>query len=126
MIRLAGAQIYKISFHSTHTLQNVRRICVNSCVQWNKSRAEELAEKKRKEQIERDRRWTKLYHFTDIKYHAIVTRLKIYPYIATGLLSPCAYLVELSQVYPEFYAAPCLIVGKFRMRQILKIKIFSI
>lgn len=108
MMRIAGVHIYK-NFNSNYIFQSVRKICVNSCLQVNKSKAEELAEKKRKDQ---EIRWTKLYHFTDIKYHSIVTRLKIYPYISTVILTPIAYLFEFSQKYPEFTAEPCLIIGK--------------
>lgn len=109
MIRIAGVQIYK-NFNSNYTFQSVRKICVNSCVQEKRSKAEELAEKKRKDL---EMGWTKLYYFKDIKYHAIVTRLKIYPYISTVVLSPIAYLFELSKIFPEFTAEPCLFMGKY-------------
>ncbi|XP_055300369.1 transmembrane protein 186 [Sitodiplosis mosellana] len=108
MIRIAGAQLYKINSHPNHTFHSVRTVCVNSYVQLNRSKAEELAEKKRKD---KDMRWTKLYYFKDIKYHAIVTRLKIYPYLSTVLLTPITYLVELSQHFPDFSATPCLMIG---------------
>ena len=111
MIRIAGAQIFKINSQSKYTFLSVRKICANSSVQWNRSRAEELEEKKRKDLEMQRIQWTKLYHFKDMKYHSIVTRLKIYPYLATIILSPLAYLVELSQQFPEFSAMPCLTIG---------------
>lgn len=111
MIRIAAAQIFKIDSQSKYTILSVRKICVNSSVQWNRSRAEELAEKKRKDLEMQEMRWTKLYHFKDMKYHSIATRLKIYPYLATIFLSPLAYLVELTQQFPEFSAMPCFTIG---------------
>lgn len=115
MFRIAGAQIYRINSHSNCTFQSVRRICVNYGLQLNKLRAEQLKEKKRVEQEaiqrEKEMRWTKLYQFTDMKYHSIVTRLKIYPYLSTVILSPFAYIVEWSQQIPEFSALPCLVTG---------------
>lgn len=110
MIRIAGAQFFRINSQSKYKLC-VRKICVKCSVQWNQSRAEELAEKKQKDLKMQEMRWTKLYHFKDMKYHSIVTRLKIYPYLATVILSPLAYLVELSQQFPEFSAVPCLTIG---------------
>lgn len=111
MIRIAGAQFFKINSPSKYTFLSVREICVNSSVQWNRSRAEELAEKKRKDLEMQEMRWTKLYYFKYMKYHSIVTRLKIYPYLSTIILSPLAYLVELSQQFPQFSAMPCLTIG---------------
>lgn len=116
MIRTAGVQFFKINSHSNFTFQNVRKICVNSCVQLNRSKAEEVADKKRKELDEKNKRWTKLYHFKDMKYHSIVTRLKIYPYLTTIFVSPIAYLVELTQQFPEFSATPCLVIGNYCLK----------
>lgn len=107
MLRIVGAQLLKVNL--LQKLEYVRPISVQSCMRSNKSKVDELAEKKR---IDQEMRWTKLYHFRDMKYHAIVTRLKIYPFLSTVLLTPIAFLVEAAKLIDDFSSFPCLVVGK--------------
>lgn len=121
MLRVFGVQLFKIHrlsdqlsdilIKSTQTQTNfVRNISSNLiCHKQYKSKAEEIAERKRKDQ---ERRWTKLYHFTNMKYHSIITRLKIYPFF-TGLIgTPIAYGIEMSHTIPEFTFLPFLAISK--------------
>lgn len=113
MIRAFGLQIFKVNQLSSQRFEIVRKICTNGCVQLNKSKAEELREKKLKDERDKEMRWTKLYHFTDMKYHAIVTRLKIYPLFTTIIGTPVAYMIEVSQLIEHFSFVPCLAFGEF-------------
>lgn len=103
-----GAQLLKV--HLFQKLECMRPISVPSCMHLNKSKADELAEKKR---LDQEMRWTKLYHFRDIKYHAIVTRLKVYPFLSTVILTPIAFVVDVAQTFADFSYIPCVVVGKW-------------
>lgn len=131
MIRVLGAQFFKvnrfsnelsnkilINSHQTDSnVEFVRKLSTSLCTQF-KSKAEEIAERKRKDQ---EIRWTKLYHFKNMKYHSILTRLKIYPML-TGLIgTPIAFGIEMSQVIPEFTYVPCLVISKFVFNILLTI-----
>lgn len=111
MIRISGAHIFNMNLPLTRTC--VRRICVNSSLQLNKSKSEALEERKRRDQ---EIKWTRLYQFNDMKYHAIVTRLKIYPFFSTVILTPLAYALKVSDLFPEISAIPCLVIGTFLIR----------
>lgn len=110
MIRFAGVHILaKNNVSSTRALEIGRKICANSCVQNNKSKAKEMAEKKRKDE---EMRWTKLFHFNDLKYLAIITKLKIYPFFSTVLLTPVAHILQVSGIYPDLTAIPFAVIGE--------------
>lgn len=112
MIRIFGAQFSKVNNFSNQRYETVRKICTSLCVQQRKSKAEEIAERKRKDDRDKEMRWTKLYHFTDMKYHSIVTRLKIYPLITTIIGTPAAYAIEAAQIFAEFTWIPTLVFGE--------------
>lgn len=65
MFRFVGNQLLKINLSSTEKFDGVRKICVNSCVHL-RSRAEELAEKKRRDE---ENNWNKLYLYNDMVSH---------------------------------------------------------
>lgn len=123
MIRVLGAQFSKINRFSNElsnkilinshqtdlNVDFVRKLSTSSCTQF-KSKAEEIAERKRKDQ---EIRWTKLYHFKNMKYHSILTRLKIYPLLTGVIGTPISFGIEMSQVIPEFTYIPCLVISKF-------------
>ncbi|XP_031624523.1 uncharacterized protein LOC116341541 [Contarinia nasturtii] len=108
MFRFVGARYLKLNLPSTQKFECVRKIYVNSCVQLNKSKAEELAERKRRDE---EFRWTRLYVFNDMKWYSIVTKLKLYSYVSTLVLTPVAYLIQLSEKIPDVSAVPCLAIG---------------
>lgn len=116
MISNVKVSILKINYFPHSTFEIARNICVNSCVKYAelgpKSKAKEIAEKKQKDLDESNKRWTKLYHFTNMKYHAIVTRLKIYPLITTIVATPVTYALEIAHILPTSVYIPCLAFGK--------------
>lgn len=107
MFRTIGAQLFKVNF--LQKLECMRPISVPSCMLLKKSKADEIAEQKQRDQ---EMRWTKLYHFRDMKYHAVVTRLKIYPFLSTVIFTPIAYFVDAAQLHADFSYIPCFVVGK--------------
>lgn len=112
MIRAFGMQFSKVNQLTSQRIDIVRKIYTNSSVQLNKSKAEELREKKLKDERDKEKRWTKFYHFNDMKYHAIVTRLKIYPLLTSIIGTPIAYVMEVSQFMENISFVPCLVFGK--------------
>lgn len=126
MISILRESISKIRFLPNSKFEIARNICGSSCVRYaksgSKSKAEQIAEKKQKEMEESNKRLSKLYHFTNMKYHAIVTRLKIYPLITTVFATPITYALEMAQILPGSAYIPCLAFGKFQRE--LKLKFF--
>lgn len=115
MIYIFRTQFSKINQFSSQRCELVRRnLCTSFCVQQKLSKFEEIAERKRRDEQDKAMRWTKLYHFTDMKYHAIMTRLKIYPLLATILGTPVACVIEKVQIIPEFTFVPVLACGKLK------------
>lgn len=112
MIRAFGMQFSKVNQLTGHRFEIVRKISTNGYVQLNKSKAEELRERKLKDERDKEMRWTKFYHFTDMKYHAIVTRLKVYPLLTTIIGTPIAYVMETTQFIEDISFIPCLAFGK--------------
>lgn len=112
MFRIVANQFFKINLSTNCTVKSVRTICVNSCIQLNKATAQEIAERKHQDA---ENRWSKFYSFKDMKYHAIVTRLKIYPLVSTIFLTPLAYVFEIFNFIPEFSFVPSLAFGKTKI-----------
>lgn len=98
--------ISNINYLSNQRFKLVRKICISSCVAHKKPTAAEVAERKQRDE---EMRWTTFYHFTNMKYHSIVTRLKIYPLITTVVASPVAFLLKQLEVIDDFL--PCLVIG---------------
>lgn len=109
MIRIFSSQFLKISVIPKIKCELIRNISTSSCIRYSKFTAQEIADRKRQDN---EMRWTKLYHYTNIKYHAIVTRLKIYPALATLFLTPASILLEAQQIIPASSFLACLACGK--------------
>lgn len=109
MIRIFGAQILKISVFPKTKCEIHRNIWTSSCIRYSKFTAQEVADKKRQD---KEMRWKKFYHYPNMKYHAIITRLKIYPALATVFFTPVCLLLEAQQIIPSFTFLSCLTCGE--------------
>lgn len=113
MIRLFSSKFLKISPFPLQTkCEIVRNIWTSASVCHSKFTAQEIADRKRKDS---EMRWSKLYHDPKMKYHAIITRLKIYPTIATFFFTPVSLLMEAQQIIPQNTYFACLACGKGRL-----------
>lgn len=109
MFRILGVHLLKSNQFSRESCGVVHKLSTSACTRY-KSTPEEIAELKQRDQ---ETRWAKLYHFTNMKYHSIVTRLKIYPMIMGVIGTPIAYLVEVCQIFPEFTYVPFLAMSEY-------------
>lgn len=113
MIRIFSSKFLKISvFPSQTKCEIARSIWTSSSVCHSKFTAQEIADRKRKDD---EMRWTKFYQYPNMKYHAIVTRLKIYPTLATLFMTPVALIMEAQQMIPANSYISCLTCGKNRL-----------
>lgn len=110
MIRIFGSQLRKISAIPKTKCEIVRNIWTSSCIRYSKFTAQEVADRKRQDE---EMRWTKFYHYPNMKYHAIVTRLKIYPALATLFLTPASLVLEIQQYIPPLTFIACFACGKY-------------
>lgn len=110
MIRIFSCKFLKVSvFPSQTRCKIVRNIWTSSSVCYSKFTAQEIADRKRKDD---EMRWTKFYQYPNMKYHAIVTRMKIYPTLATLFMTPVALIMEVQQMIPPNSYVACLACGK--------------
>lgn len=109
MICTFGIQMLKIGVFATKRCEIVRSIWSSSYIRYSKFTAQEIADRKRKDE---EMRWTKLYHYSNMKYHAIVTRLKIYPPLTTLFATPICIAMESYQMIPPFTFIAGLACGK--------------
>lgn len=110
MIRILASKFSSLNCSQSYfTFQRVYKISTNASVHYSKLKPEEIAEKKRKEVSSKS---TKLYHFVHMKYHSIVTRLKIYPLFSTIFLAPISYFIQYNQLIPEVQMMPVLSIGR--------------
>lgn len=116
MIRIFTVRFPKLIQFPNYEYKTARKIytSIGTSVQQKKPTLEEITERKRKDERDKEMRWTKFYQFTDMKYHSIVTRLKIYSFLSTVVLTPVAYIVEIAHLIPEFTFVPCLAFGEFK------------
>lgn len=109
MIRIFKSQLLKVSVFPQTKCDIVRNIWTSSRIHYSKFTAQEIADRKRKDE---EMRWTKFYHYPNMKYHAIVTRLKIYPTLATLFFTPTSLILEAQQIIPPNTFLACLGCGK--------------
>lgn len=109
MIRVFSLRFLKISAIPKTKCEIVRNIWTSSCVRYSRFTAQEVADRKRQDE---EMRWRKFYHYPYMKYHAIVTRLKIYPALATLFLTPGALVLEMQQLIPPASYVACFVCGK--------------
>lgn len=112
MIRIFSLKFLKISvLPSQPKCEIARSIWTSSSVSYSKFTAQEIADRKRKDD---EMRWTKFYQYPNMKYHAIVTRMKIYPTLATLFMTPVALVMEAQQMIPANTYISCMVCGKNR------------
>lgn len=56
--------------------------------------------------------WNRLYILEEMKYLAIVTKLKLYPFFLTALGVPFTGALQVTQIHPVFDVIPVAITGK--------------
>lgn len=105
MIRIASKISNGINILPKQKLTPFRSISVSSCLCANRFTHE-------KKGNEPKIRWSKLYHFTDIQYLSIVTKLKIYPAVATAIGTPVVIGILATGVLEEFTALPLFAIGE--------------
>lgn len=109
MIRIFGSQFLKISVFPPAKCEIIRNLWTNSCIRYSRFTAQEIADRKRQDE---EMRWTKFYQYPNMKYHAIVTRLKIYPALATIFLTPASLILEANHMIPPNTFIACLSCGE--------------
>lgn len=119
MIRIFGTQFLKIGVLPNKRCAIIRNICASSCTRYSKYSAQEIAERKQKDD---EMRWTKFYHFSNMKYHAIVTRLKIYPPLSALFLTPVCLVMESQGMIPPYTFIACLGCGKNSIHSFEKLR----
>lgn len=86
-----------------------QKVSLIRCVSGSTTLCDERAELVKKQKEEQ---WNRIYIFDDMKYLAIVTRLKLYPALLTILGVPTAYFIQVIDGIPAFSVVPGIFVGK--------------
>lgn len=66
---------------------------------------------KKKQEEQQKIKWRKMYHFTEIRYLSVLTRMKIYPVLTTAFFVPISLIIEALHLWEGVSYVPCLIIG---------------